>query len=302
MNPGLRFEELFDPAFLARLEPFTLRIAQAQKGGRLADQRTSARGQGSDFADFKPYVAGDDLRAIDWNIYRRLGRAFVKVFEERQDMPVYFLLDLSRSMFLENPPRIHAALRATLALGAIALSQHDSVSLFPFSDNMTMEARGISGRNNVIQIARRLSGLEAMGGTALADSASKLAAMKLRQGLVVVVSDFFDEAGLDSVLRSLGRLPHRLLLVQLTRAADADPSLDPDLWGDVAIENGENDSRIELTITPQLLERYRSAYRTFNDTLVDFVRGRGTGLIQVDAGKDVLDALSQHFTGGALTL
>ncbi len=143
LQSGPTFERLFDPVFLDRVNAFALRIAAAQKGGRLADQRTAARGQGSDFADFKPYVAGDDLRAIDWNIYSRLGKAFVRVFEERQDLPVYLMVDVSRSMFVETPPRINAAMRTALALAAMALGQHDSVSLMPFSDGMAMQLRGL---------------------------------------------------------------------------------------------------------------------------------------------------------------
>lgn len=302
MSHSLSFEDLFTPDFLARLEPLSLRVARAQKGGRQAEQRTSARGQGSDFVDYKPYVAGDDLRAIDWNIYRRLGRAFVKTFEERQDLPVYFLIDLSNSMFLEDPPRIHAALRATLALGAIVLAQHDAVNLLPFSDEVTLEARGITGRSNTVQLARHLVGFEALAGTALAQSAARMAAMGLRRGLVVVVSDFFDEAGLEAVLAALDLLQHRVLLVQITRAADADPSLLPDLHGDVRIADGESDRHLDIHVTPALLEAYRSAYRHFNETLADYARERGAGLIRLDADTDILDALTTHFHSGTLLL
>ncbi len=100
--------------FLDRVNAFALRIAAAQKGGRLADQRTAARGQGSDFADFKPYVAGDDLRAIDWNIYSRLGKAFVGCSRSGRICPFIYCSDVSRSMFVENA----AAHRARDAGGA----------------------------------------------------------------------------------------------------------------------------------------------------------------------------------------
>ncbi|WP_459661972.1 DUF58 domain-containing protein, partial [Novosphingobium sp. 11B] len=168
-------------------------IARAEKGGRLAEQRSTARGQGLDFADFKPYVPGDDLRGIDWNSYRRLGRLFVRVFEERQDIPVHFLVDLSRSMFIEETPRIHAAQRLTLALAAIVLGQHDSLGLYPFSDAISVQARGLSGKASLARVGRSIAGWEAGRNTALAPAAEQLAAMGLRQGLAVVISDFFDE-------------------------------------------------------------------------------------------------------------
>ncbi|VFR21674.1 hypothetical protein AMP9_4052 [plant metagenome] len=297
-----RFERLFDADFLARLGPLSLRVAQAQKGGRLAEQKTSARGQGAEFADFKPYVAGDDLRAIDWNVYRRLGRLFVRVFEERQDMPVYFLVDLSDSMFIEQPPRIEAALKSTLALAAIALGQHDAVSLLPFSARMSLQVRSLSGRNNVMRVARHLAEYEAAGSTALVAAIEQLAGMKLRRGLVVVVSDFFDPTGIDAVVSGLEQVAHSLLLVQLVRAHDADPALHPDLRGDVLIDDGESPDGLELSVTPELLERYRQAYRVFAGRLQDFSRQRGAGLLRMDAGQDVLTQLAALFGSGELRL
>jgi len=298
----LTFEALFDPTFLAALRPFSLRISRAQKGGRLAEQRTNARGQGAEFADFKPYVAGDDLRAIDWNVYRRLGRLFVRVFEESQDMPVYFLVDRSRSLFVERPPRIHAAQEATLALAAVALDQHDSVGLFPFSDTLEIEFRAVSGKGNLARVAHSLAGYSALQGTGLAAALAHLAGLRLRQGLVIVVSDFFDEAGTESVVRGLEQLPHRLLLVQIVKAYDADPERHPDLSGDILLEDGEHAQPTSVTITPDLMARYKAAYRRFSDTLSEFARTRGAGLVQIDADKPVRDQLSALFGDGAVKL
>ncbi|MBX3485121.1 DUF58 domain-containing protein [Phenylobacterium sp.] len=295
----LNFDALFEPAFLTALQPFALRINQAQKGGRLAEHRTAARGQGTEFVDFKPYAPGDDLRAIDWNIYRRLGRVFVRAFEERQDMPVYFLIDRSRSLYIEDPPRIHAGLRATLALAAVALEQHDSVRLFPFSDGMTPHFRTASGKAALLRVAHSLAGYEAAGGTDLAASLTHLTSLNLRQGLVVVVSDFFNANGVDPVVHALEHLRHRVLLVQLTKHHDADPSLHPGLFGDVVIEDGETGSRTPVTVTPDLVGRYKAAYRHFNDRLTQFANRRGAGLARLDADKPVLDQLSLLFgTGG----
>ncbi|WP_448664655.1 DUF58 domain-containing protein [Sphingomonas sp. CJ20] len=300
--PSLSFEALFDPDFLARVQQFALSASRVEKGGRLADQSSSARGQGIDFADFRPYVPGDDLRAIDWNIYRRLDRLFVRVFEERQDMPVYFLIDISRSMFTGESPRIHAGLRTTLALAAIVLGQHDSVALFPFSDAMTVQTRNLSGKASLMRVARHLADYQSAGGTALALSIERLASMRLRRGLVVIVSDFFDDSGLDQVLPALGLLQHRILLVQLTRPEDSDPTRHPALAGDVAIEDAETGRQIELTITPEVLERYRQAYRAFSEELLAHSLTYGHALARIDASRDVLEQLGELFLGGRLAI
>ncbi|MEH3036627.1 MAG: DUF58 domain-containing protein [Sphingomonas adhaesiva] len=296
------FETLFDPAFLDRVQALSLRIAAAQKGGRLADQRTAARGQGSDFADFKPYVAGDDLRAIDWNIYSRLGKAFVRVFEERQDLPVYLLLDVSRSMFVEHPPRIVPAMQVVVALAAIALRQHDAVSLLTIADDMTTVLKSVSGKGALVRVARTLADQAPAGRSALAGALTRLAAMRLRRGLVVVVSDFFDDDGVDGVTRALEALPHRVLLVQMTRAQDADPALLPDLSGELVIDDGEQAEGVAVSVTPELLDRYRAAYRAFADALADCAARIDATLIRVDADGDVVDQLAPVLAGGGVRL
>ena len=89
------------------------------RDGRFAEQRSRDLGHGTDFCDFRPYSPGDDFRSIDWNIYQRLGRVFLRPYEELEDLPLYLIPDVSRSMFLESPPRARAGLRTTLALASI---------------------------------------------------------------------------------------------------------------------------------------------------------------------------------------
>lgn len=295
------FAELFDPLFLQRIDALTLRIAAAQKGGRLADQRTTARGQGSDFADVKPYVAGDDLRTIDWNIYRRLGKAFVRVFEERQDLPVHILLDTSASMFVEEVPRIGAAMRATLALAAVALGQQDAVSVSTVAGRMTTTVQGATGKGAIPRIARMLADQVASGGTALCGALTQLAAMRMRRGLVVVVSDFFDDDGVAALVAALDRVQHRLLLVRVTRPGDADPGVLPGFTGELSIDDGERDPAT-VTVTPELLDRYRAAYREVTERLRDCATRRGATLIDMDADRDVIDQLMPYLVRGSMAL
>lgn len=289
-------DDLFDPAFLAGLDRFGLRIAEAQKGGRLADQRTPARGQGADFADFRAYAAGDDLRTIDWNLYRRLGKLFVRVFEERQDLPVHLLVDVSRSMFIESPPRIRAARRVALALAAVALRQHDAVTLLPFADGVATAQRTISGRANIARVAQALAELGPGGRTGLTDAIRRLGAMRMRRGLLVVVSDFFDDDGIEQTLAALRELRHRLLLVQLVKPHDADPVL----GGDVTLDDGEIAGGMPLTITPDLTAAYLRGWRSFNRHITDFAQGQSIGLMRIDADGDVLEQMTAFFADGQM--
>jgi uncharacterized protein (DUF58 family) len=293
---------LFDPDFLEAVQALSLRIGQAQRGGRLAEQRTSARGQGSEFADYKPYASGDDLRAVDWNVYQRLGRVFVRVFEERQDLPVYFLVDGSASMGVETPSRRDAALRATFALAAIAMSQQDSATLLPFTTTLQAQARGVSGRGNLMRVARQLEALHSEGGTDLVAVLQQFAATRLRRGLLVVVSDFFDPSGVDAVVAALARVPHRVLLVQLVRDYDADPRLHPDLSGELALDDGEPTQAVEVAVDEALLRAYAQVYQHFAAALSEHAARSGAGLLRIDAAADVLPQLVSLFGSGELRL
>lgn len=302
MAKPLDFNALFDADFLARMQRFSLRLEQAQKGGRLAEQKTRARGQGLEFADFKPYAAGDDLRAIDWHIYRRMGRLFVRVFEEQQDLPVYFLVDQSDSLFLEQPPRINSALRCVLALSAITLSQHDSVGLFSFAETLQTQLRSVSGKTNLIRLAKMLCQCQPQGQTALASSLRQLADLPLRSGLVVLVSDFFEPEGIAPVFEALARLRHKLLLVQLVRQRDADPSLDPHISGELCIEDCESGQQTQLTISNQILAKYQQLYRDFDRQIDTSARELGALRIKIDTDQELLGQLTALFEAGGLKL
>jgi len=158
---ALNFHELFDSQFMKSLQRLRLRARRAVRMGRYAQQRSKDPGHGLEFKDFRPYIAGDDLRSVDWNIYRRLGKLVVKVFEEQKDLPLYLLPDVSASMFMEQPPRIHAAQRAALAVAAVSLGQHDSVGLFPFAEDLQIRVKSKSGKSSLMLFAQHLSELTA---------------------------------------------------------------------------------------------------------------------------------------------
>lgn len=302
MKSRLTMEELFDAEFLSALQHFSLRISQVPKGGRLAEQKSTSKGQGLEFSDFKPYVAGDDLRAIDWNIYQRIGKLFVRVFEENRDMPVYLLLDVSGSMFLEDNPRIHAAARTALALSSVALSQHDSVGLFPFADQLQTKFRSTTGKRSVMRIAQHLVELEPEQNTLFSSAVNQFAQMGMRQGLVIILSDLFEDAELSQMLNALKALNHKVLLVQIVQPWDADPTLNPSLYGDVKLVDCESQQAVDLPLNEQVIERYKAVYNAFNSQVIEFCKSYGMGHIKIDASQDVLAQLSKYFEAGSLSL
>lgn len=294
MSRSLEARELYDADFLESLTRLRIIATRVKGGGRHAEQRSRDLGSGFDFRDFRPYAPGDDLRAIDWNIYSRLGRVFVRLYEELEDLPLYVLPDISRSAFLETPPRAVAGLRTALALSAISLNQHDSVGVFPFAGDLSVLVRPAAGKRRVLTLAERFASIEPGGETDFGKSLSRFGALGLREGMVAVVSDFFDPRGIEAVIAALGSLRHRLLLVQLTRKTDRDP----DLTGDLRLVDCESGAAADVSISAVTLDRYRAAYDRFQEGLTKFARRRGAGLLRIDVEQEVVPQLAAVFEGG----
>jgi len=287
-------DDLFDADFIESLQRLRLVAQRVPRGGRFAEQRSKALGAGLEFQDYRPYSSGDDLRAIDWNIYRRLGKVFLRLFEELEDLPVYLLPDISRSMWIEETPRAHACLRAAMAFAGIALAQHDRVGVFPFAEDLRPLMRPRSGWNSLPIFAQALAKLEAGGSTNFERSFKRLGGLQLRSGLVVVISDFFDSTGVEEIVRALKTVRHKLLLVQLVRPSDRDPQLQ----GDLRLRDCESGVDQDITVTTQVLSRYREAYDHFSNHLAAFAQKRRIGLVQLNVEQPVVEQIATLFEGG----
>ena len=300
MAAPLSLTELFDSEFLEALDQFLIRTRHRVRGGRPAERKASDRGTGIEFEDFRPYVAGSDIRSIDWNIYQRLGKLIVRLFEETRDLPCYVLVDRSKSMYLEDPPRIKSGLQAALAMSALALHQHDSVRILSFSDELAFNSSDFRSKKNLFQVASRLVELDELNRSSLASAVSELNTHNLKRGLLVVVSDFFDESGIEAVVDALGLVRHRMVLCQLTHEYDRNPERQADMEGDLDVVDCESDHTVTISINPGLLTRYRSIYDEFNSSIQDFATSQGVGLVRLNVAEPVLPQFEVAFEAGEL--
>ncbi len=250
-----------------------------------------------EFADYRAYVPGEDMKRVDWRVYQRLGKLFSRLFVEELDLPVHLALDLSDSVFFPAE-RGRAALRAAAAFSWVALSGQDRVRVHPFGADPLPGFGPLSGKKRGMALLDWLERLGPSGGTGIEKTLRRIRGLRGRRGLLVVVSDFFSPSGVEGVLEELGRQRHKLVLVQLIHPDDAQPPLK----GEVRVVDCETGEERDVTVTPSVLERYRKAWEEFQERLRSFAARRGAYLLPLNVTADVLSQVETLFLGGRLPL
>ncbi len=287
---------LFSDEFVRAISRLRIVARQVPAGGRHAEHRSRDLGSGMEFRDFRSYVPGDDIRRVDWSLYRRSGRLFLRLFEEPRELPLYILLDVSDSMFFEAPPRADAARLMAGVMAAVGWNQFDRVGIYPFGADLVPPLRPVSGKAMLRRGLDYLERLQSAGPTNVVQAIRRCAAMRLREGLVVLISDFFDPRGIEAVTTALRSLRHRLLLIQVVRQSDVDPSHN----GELRMVDCESGAALDVTVTPAVLERYADAYRSFGDKLTSFASRRRAVHLRLDAERPVLAQVGELFVDGVL--
>lgn len=287
-RPPLRF----DNEFLKKLEYLHVVSNRAFAGHNRADRLTPTRGRGLEFADHRPYAAGDDFRHIDWKAYKRLNRLLLRLFDEERDLPIYLMLDVSRSM--AETPKFDMARRLAAALCYIGLVHLDKVTILRFGDGLGQETPAGRGKARIFRVFEELERMTPDGRTDLRASCTAFASRPRQTGLVVVISDFLDPGEFDRSLKILRTLGHDVLAVHVTSAQDRDPGL----FGEVRLVDVETGEARDVEVTPRLAQAYRQAWQAHADRLARFCGRYGIGYIRADAEQPFEDIVLTAFRQG----
>jgi uncharacterized protein (DUF58 family) len=244
---------VFDEAFLRQLERLLLVTRTAVHGGMKGLRRSVKRGQSVEFTDYRDYSLGDDLRALDWNVYARLERLFIKLFVEEEDVTVHILLDGSASMATGTPDKLHFGKRAAAALAYVGLASYDRVNLAVLQGRVARRFPSVRGTGRIFQVLTDLSGVQpAPGTTDLAAAARHYAAQLTQRGPMIVISDLFDE----NVERAISELAGTRCEVALLHTLSPE-ELDPPLEGDLRLVDKETGDGLDITADLFTLDAYR---------------------------------------------
>ncbi len=288
---------LFTTDFIESISALRLNIRQVARGGRHADHRSADLGNGLEFRDYRCYQPGDDFRRIDWNLYLRTGKLFLRLYEQAEDLPVYIMLDTSDSMYFENPPRADAARQTAGVFAAVALNHHDRVSIFPFVREPSLLLKRGAGPATLPRLLHHLENLKAGGPGDFAGAVHRFSIQSRRSGLAVVISDFFDHAGVDKMVEALSKLRHQVLLVPVIRSVDRNP----EIGGMLRLVDCETSHPADIAVSPLVLQQYRQAYDTFFDQLKQFARTSRAGYFELSVDKPVLGQIRRLFEQSAFT-
>jgi len=269
--------DLLSPEFMNRLDRLDVISRKILRGKLQGERRSKKRGQSVEFADYRNYVVGDDLRFIDWNLYARLDRLFLRLFMEEEDLSVNIVLDVSRSMDFGDPSKLQYARQLAAALGYIGLTHYNRVGVYTFANGVRDQITNLRGRRPIPRLMDFLTRAEADPKPVSGNLTEALRTFALAQrtpGVVILVSDFFDKGELTDALRYLGQERLDPYAIQVLSPQEVSPD-EHGLLGDLKLKDLEDDDIAEVSVTPALVKRYKANLQEYCKYVNDQCSKRG---------------------------
>lgn len=289
---------LLDVKFLKQLDRLQIRSQEQFRGKFKGERRSLNRGVGIEFADYRPYELGDDLRHIDWNIYARLDLPFIKLFSADEDLSIFIFVDISKSMSFGTPAKLECAKRIAAALSYIALTNFDRVSIITLSDQMVQIVPLTYGKSQFPKVSRAIEAIAEGQATDLRSCLTHFAASTRQTGVAIVISDFMDRDGYELGLKQLITRKFDLTVIQLL----SDEELYPKLSGELRLEDAETAEKKEITVSDRTLANYRERVNAYCNRLESFCLNQGITYIQINNRVQIEELIVQNLRQSGLIL
>jgi len=290
-------EQLFDGQFLKKLEMLTLVAKQLFRGDSRGERRSTVHGASVEFADFRPYVQGDDFRRIDWNAYAKFENLMLRLFVEEQELAVHIVLDTSASMNYGEPNKFDYARRLAAALAYIALANTDRVTLTTVACDPERDtvlgptSHPFRGKAGIVRAMDQLAGIKPAGKTDLNASLERFALRTTRAGLVIVISDLLSENGFEEGFKRLRYGKHDVVIIQTL----APQELLPELLGDVRLVDMETQTGVDITANRAVLTAYAKRLNAFLHEIQSFAHKSAASYVLANTATDFQDLVLRQF-------
>ena len=253
---------IFDADFLKRLERLHLMAKRLDWTAAGGEHAASRKGYSLEFSDYRRYQRGDDLRYVDWNIYRRLDRVVLKMFTAEEEMNIYLLVDTSASMASPNEGesvKIGYAKKVAAALGYIGLKNLDRVGGAAFSSTLQSPLKLGRGRTQILRLFGFLDRLSCAGPTDLRAAIHAFTTLFPHPGLAVIVSDLFDPAGWRAAVEELARKKYQVLIIHILDEQE----IEPRILGDVELVDAEGSRERRMFVDAELARRFQEELASY---------------------------------------
>jgi len=269
--------QLLSPQLLAQLERLELVSRKVFRGRMKGERKSKRKGQSVEFADFRQYVPGDDLRFIDWNLFARLERLYLKLFLEEEDLHFYALIDTSGSMDFGEPTKLQYGKQLAAALGFIGLCRADRVKIESLGTSSRKPGPTLRGRSSLWRMQEYLDGIQAGENVSLVEGIKNFCLRNSGKGILVLISDLMDKEGYEKALRFLVAQQMDVYLLHVLCPEE----LNPEIKGDLKLIDCEDEDVAEITVSRPLMDKYKRTLATFIDGAREFCTRRGMSYLMV---------------------
>jgi uncharacterized protein (DUF58 family) len=283
---------LLSPDLLARLEKMELLSRKVFRGRMKGERRSPRKGQSVEFADFRNYVAGDDLRFVDWNTYARLEKLFLKMFLEEEDLHFYALIDASSSMDFGEPTKLKFAVQLAAALGFIGLVRGDRVKIETLGQSPRDASPVFRGRRSLWRMLDHLENIQPGQSGDLTAGVKNFCLRNTGKGIVILISDLMDKGGYEPALRYLASRQMDVYVMQVLSPVE----FEPDVQGDLRLIDCEDGDEAEITVSMPLIKRYKQTLAAFVDSAREFCNRRGMSYLLARSETPIEELLTGYLS------
>jgi len=295
------------PAFMAKLERLRLMTRHRHMGRYSARMRSQKMGRGMEFAGYRPYSPGDDFKDVDWTLYGRLERFYVRQAHEETELNITLLVDVSASMTTGDPAKSKSAMELATALAYLGLARLDRVRLVPFAADL-LPPRPLPRRKSAaVTVYRTLEGLyerspkeQQFAASDLTRAAKRLSVVTKDRGLALVISDFLFDDGWREGLRVLASARFEPALVRIASPQEMDPAQLPSGRGEMLLRDVETGRRMRVEVDKAMRRRFHKVYSEFEESIGRFVRDHGLGYGRVVTDQPLDEAVFEALRAGGV--
>jgi uncharacterized protein (DUF58 family) len=281
---------LLTPEFMARLDTLQVGMRKVLAGRFRGERRSRRRGRSVEFADHREYAYGDDIRFLDWHLFARMDRLFLKLFHDEEELRVHLILDGSASMDFGDPTKFQQARRVAAAIAYVALSSMNRVKVVVLEENGLSELPWQRGPQAAGRLFGFLEAAEPKGRNALGPGLRRFAAEGRPSGVVVLLSDLLDRGGAVHPVKALVRPSVDAHIIQILTPEE----LEPELVGDFRLLDSEEADAVDVAGTTGVLRAYQRNLAAYLKELQDFARSRGLGYLLTRTDTPFEDLVLTH--------